>query len=462
MRLAAVVVALAAIAGAQTASSSNTSGFSDTLRNATDVVVADVISGGTIRVVRVLSGGLAPGAEIAITGPYEQVGRGLFFLKDRQLLPAGFGFHLPAGNTPRYYGAGAPLEQKIAYELAPLIEDTLVRHFTDLIIPTPMPVPPPGSPEARTRSRYYAAEVAFRALDAAATKEIYAEFSARPEPYVKAFGIAGRLGNRDASALFDLEKDIAALAPIYDRGTVSLFVPGLDLPNDLPAARALARMAVGEIGVSALESGAPMNLAWTHRPEFLPYFMAMLGSPNAQTRGMTLAAFCPLLKDGPLWKPEMTGHCPNRVGPAPGPNEQSDIRYWTAWWQDHRADFPEVRPPARYAIPKPPPQVVEVPAEIRFLSLLHFSVDPQLTESDRAIWKEVTAAVQAKLAANEKRAEQMMNVARLSGKPPDLATMKALNDDRTAVAKSGLDELHRRLSPAGWHTIEQLLGNLAG
>jgi hypothetical protein len=486
MRAALVVVALAAIAGAQTTSSSNTTGFTDTLQNASDVVVADIISGAgvddgtqvtvhaTIRVVRVLSGGLAPGAELPITWRYKPtfespavtskvaLERRLFFLKNREALRAGLGFHVPAGAAPRYYPAAAPLQYKIACEVAPLIEEILSHHSADLVVPSPMRIPPPGSPEVATRLRYYDLTMTVQALDSAATKEIYADFSTRPEPYLKAFGIAGRLGNRDASALFDLEKDVAVVAPIFDSGVVPLFVPGLDLPNDLPAARALARLAVGETAVSGVESGAPMNLAWTHQAEFLPYFVVMLGSPSPLTRGMTLTALCPLLKGGPLWNPEMTDHCPNRAGSAPGPNEQSDIRYWTAWWQERRAEFPEVRPPARYAIPQKAPQMVEVPVEIRFLSLLHFSVDTQLTESDRAIWTDVKAAVQSKLDANDKRAEQMRNAARIASKLPDLATMKSLSDDRTAAAKSGLEELHRRLSPAGWLLIQKLLGDLAG
>jgi hypothetical protein len=39
--------------------------------------------------------------------------------------------------------------------------------------------------------------------------------------------------------------------------------------------------------------------------------------------------------------------------------------------------------------------------------------------------------------------------------------MKLLGDDRSAAAKSGLEELQRRLSPAGWQTIQKLLGELA-
>jgi len=304
--------------------------------------------------------------------------------------------------------------------------------------------------------------MAFQALDAAAAKEIYGEFSARPEPYLKAFGIAGRLGSGDASALFDLEKDVATAAAIFESGVVSLFVAGLDLPRNLPAARALARLAVGETAVNAVESGAPMNLAWTHNPEFLPYFMVMLGSPSPTTRGMTLSAFCPLLKGGPLWKPEMTDHCPTRVGQAAGPNEQSDIRYWTAWWQDHRVDFPEVRPPARYAVPQRAAQTVEVPVEIRFLALFHFPIETQLTESDRAIWNDVKAVVESKLEANDKRADQMRNAARLSGKPPELAAMQSLSEERDAAAKSGLAELQRRLSAAGWQNVQKLLVELGG
>jgi hypothetical protein len=40
--------------------------------------------------------------------------------------------------------------------------------------------------------------------------------------------------------------------------------------------------------------------------------------------------------------------------------------------------------------------------------------------------------------------------------------MKALNDERTAILKAGLDELRNRLSPAGWQAVEKFFAQMGG
>jgi hypothetical protein len=537
MRLAAILVAIATAAGAQTVSTSsgtisghNGWSFADTIQSATDVVVADVLSGtgvddgsevsarATLRVVRVLSGGLAAGAEIAAQWKYKPLltqgpavtskvpqERGLWFLLRTDggsygALQAGMGpgeaggVYLPAGPAPRYYAADAPVSYKIACEIAPLLEEVAAQHSADLVVANPMPVLSPASPAVRNRIRFYTLHIALQSLDAKATKDVYAEFSARPEPYVKAIGIAGRLQHGDASALVDLEANLPALAPVLQNGGIPMFAGGMELRDNPPAARALARMAIGETAVASIESNAPMQLAFTRSPEFLPYLVVMLGSPSPMTRGLALMAFCPLLRESALWKPEMTGHCPNRAGSAPEPNEQADVRYWRAWWETTREQIskttplPDVHPPARYSIPQNTGFVtMEVPPEIRFLSLLHMSrtmsdhyhagdgtmvagapppphdpVSGKLGEADRAAYGELTMNVNAKLDALDKKAEQVMNAARLAGKMPDRPQLVALNDERTAVLKTGLEQLRSRLSPEGWTVIEKFFSESGG
>ena len=66
------------------------------------------------------------------------------------------------------------------------------------------------------------------------------------------------------------------------------------------------------------------------------------------------------------------------------------------------------------------------------------------------------AAVNAKLAAIQKRVEDVLNAARMAGTlPPVIA------DDRIPVLKSGLDDLRNRLSPVGWQIVEKFFDDMA-
>jgi hypothetical protein len=511
MRLAVIAVALAASAAAQTGSSTGFS-FSETVKAATDVVVADIVSGAGVDdgskvvvrarviVVRTLSGHYRPGAELGFGWEYKPLlsegpavtskvplERGLWFLKpDKEggVAPlrvtvegsGSGGYYLPAGAAPRYYSPDAPLSYKIACEIAPIIEDIATHHADDLAPRPYVPSVPLTIPEwARTLGRFQALLMALQNLDGAAKSEIYNDFSARPEPYLKAIGIGGRLASGDASALLDLEKNVAVLAPIFANGAMHPGGMGVELRSNLPAARALARLAIAETTLPTLEFNAAMQLAGTRSAEFLPYFVVMLGAPAPSTRDAVLTAFCPLLRDTEWWKPEMANHCPNRTPLNDAAAEQAEIRYWTSWWDVNREKIAkttvlaDVHAPARYSIPQNPTGVsFEVPLEIRFLSLVemarheHDPVAGQLSDPDRAGYREVSARVNTKLDANQRRSEQMMDAARVAGKMPEFAQMKALNDQRTAILKAGLDELRNRLSPAGWQAVEKFFAQMGG
>jgi hypothetical protein len=86
----------------------------------------------------------------------------------------------------------------------------------------------------------------------------------------------------------------------------------------------------------------------------------------------------------------------------------------------------------------------------------HDSVAAQLTTADRSTYEQVCAAVNAKLAAVQKRSEEMLNAARIAGTLPPVIT-----DDRMPAVKSGLNDLHNRLSPAGWQVVEKFLNDMA-
>ena len=242
-------------------------------------------------------------------------------------------------------------------------------------------------------------------------------------------------------------------------------------------------MAIGETPLPGIEGGAAFQLASTRSPEFLPYLIVMLDSPNPNTRELALMSFCRLLRDQTLWAAEMPGYCPNRVPFNDPQAEQKDIRFWKEWWQNHRVEIaktvtlPNASAPARYNIvEKTDWQMVEVPMEVRFLSVLnmagshadhyhdaagtlvpgpgpgpHDPIAPQLPAADREAYDQVCAALNAKLAAIQKRTEEMMNAARIAG------TLPPVGDERLPVLKSGLDDLRNRLSPAGWQLVETFL-----
>ena len=519
-----ILFLLAAAACAQTFSSHSGWNFTDTLETATDVLVGDIVSGSavddgsqvsvkaTLRVVRVLGGNAAAGADLAIQWQYRPMPlespavtstvprvRGLWFLRRAEgkleplraavMMSSLGGVYLPAGDAPRYYNQGAPLPYKIACEIAPVIEDLVTRHGDDLG-PHPPYAPVAGAQPrwAQTVTQFNALTMALQGLGKNAA-EAYAYFSSLPDPRLKLVGIQGRLETGDASALFDLEMNLAVVAPALNGGAMPMTGMGIDVRANLPAAHALGRLAIGETPLPGIEGGAASQLASTRSPEFLPYLMVMLGSPSPSTRDLALMSFCQLLRDQKFWTADMPGYCPNRAPLNDPAAEQKDIRFWKEWWQAHRDEIaktvtlPDVSAPARYNVPDDAArQPVEIPMEIRLLSLLNMAgshsdhyhdaggalvqghlpgpfdpVAPQLTPADRESYEQVCAAINAKLAAIQKRAEEMLNAARIAGTlPPVIA------DDRIPALRSALDDLRNRLSPAGWLVVEKFLNDMAG
>lgn len=518
-----ILFLLAATACAQTFSSHGGWSFTDTLQTATDVLVGDIVSGSavddgsqvsvkaTLRVVRVLGGNAAAGSDLAIQWQYRPMPlespavtstvpkvRGLWFLRRAEgklhplqttvMMSSLGGFYLPAGDAPQYYSQSAPLPYKVACEIAPVIEDLVARHGDDLGPHAPQ-APVVGAPPqwVQTVTQFNALTMALQGSGKSAA-EAYAYFSSLPDPKLKLVGIQGRLETGDASALLDLEKNLAAVAPALNRGSMPMTSMGIDVRANLPAAHALGRLAIGETPLPGIEGGAASQLASTRSPEFLPYLIAMLGSPSPSTRDLALMSFCQLLRDQKFWTAEMPGYCPNRAPLNDPAAEQKDIRFWKEWWQTHRVEIaktvtlPNVSAPARYNVPENTGwQPIEIPIEIRFMSLLniagsdsdhyhdaggalvqgpgrgpHDPVATQLTPVDRDAYEQVGAAVNAKLAAIQKRSEEVLNAARVAGTLPPVIT-----DDRIPALKSGLDDLRNRLSPAGWQVVEKFLNDMA-
>ena len=100
--------------------------------------------------------------------------------------------------------------------------------------------------------------------------ETYGYFSSLPDPTLKLLGLQGRLETGDATALLDLEKNLAAVTPVLNRISMPMTSMGIDVSANLPAAHALGRLAIGETPLPGIEGDAAIQLAATHRPEFLP------------------------------------------------------------------------------------------------------------------------------------------------------------------------------------------------
>jgi hypothetical protein len=533
MRFLLAAILFAASAGAQTFTSHNGWSFADTLQTATDVLVGDIVNGtgiddgsqvtvkATLRVVRALRGATPAGAELPLQWQFRPMPlespaiaskvplvRSLWFLRKNAegkleplrasgMLSTLGGFYLPSGDAPGYYTQNAPLQYKIACEIAPVLEELATRNAADLGPHAPEP-PVRGvlAPWVQTRMRYQALTMALQALDKTATAEVYQRFSSLPDPNLKMVGIEGRLNAGDTSAVFDLEKNLASLAAASVGVNMPPAIMGLNLRGDLPAAHALARMALSQTPLS-LEGGLGIQLAATRSPEFLPYLIVMLGSPNSGMRDGALMAFCQLLgpmgdavKAHPLWRPGMSGYCPNGYPMNDRAAQEKDIQFWKQWWASNRDEIaktvtlPAISAPARYSVPENTgwQEITEIPMEIRFMSLLNMSgaqpdhyhdaagglvesavpgphdpVSAPMTPSDREAYQQVVGAVNAKLAAVRKGSEDMLNAARIAETMPDAKRSHELNQQRMAALKAGLDELRNRLSPAGWQMVERFL-----
>jgi hypothetical protein len=191
----------------------------------------------------------------------------------------------------------------------------------------------------------------------------------------------------------------------------------------------------------------------------------------------------------------MAGYCPNGSPLNDRDLEQKDTQFWKQWWESHRDEIaktvtlPTVAAPARYLTPPNTgwQEVTEIPMEVRFESPLHSTAatppehyhaadgtivegpkaaphDPlsgQLNLADREIFRQVTESANARLAAVQARAQQMLNAARIAGTPPDLQQSKALNADRQAALRTGLDDLQARLSGEGWQSVERFLKGMS-
>ncbi len=532
-----LLLVLAGVASAQTFSAHSGFSFSDTLETATDVLVADVLNGAgldngsqvtvkaEIRAVRILKGGIPASATLNIEWRYDPTPlespaasakvppvRGLWFLRRNAggmfealrilAMPVPFGgSFLEVSAAPPVYPPDASLQSKIAHEVGSAVEDLVARHSADLAPHRPEP-PKNGvvAPWVRTQMQFDSLLMVFDSLPATATADVYRAFSTSVDTNLKLLGIVGRIGGGDTGALLELEKDLPSLASTLTAARASQHVMGVDLSGNLPAAHALGRMAVSQTTIPGFEGAFAMRVVTTRSPEFVPYLIVMLDSPDSSTRGGALMAFCNLLgpawdqrtKPRGLWDPEMAAYCPSGAPMNDLQQEQRDVRFWKEWWQSHReqlaktVNLPVVAAPARYNAPPPFRQITEIPLEVRFQGLLsmmgsqathyhnetgaivegpppsHDPVAALLSASDQEVWRDVVQTTSTKLAANQKRGMDVMNAARLQGTLPPREALQSLDQERQAIVRNGLQELRNRLSPEGWQGIERSMKNAGG
>lgn len=522
-----ILLALSYSVYGQSYSSHSGFSFSDTLQTATGVVVAAALDGAgadngsevsaraELRAVRVLKGTLTPGDTIRVAWRYAPMPleppaasaklpavHALWFLRANTggawealpaAMPAGFGgvfIEVPAGAPA--IPEGSTLESRIAAEVGAAAQDLFASRPGDFA---------PHRPEApkngviaqwvQTRMRLDSLLTILTGLPPASTAEVYRSFSASPEPNLRLLGLAARIGAGDSAAIFDLEREIPSLASAYTATRATQPLMGMDLSANRAAAHALGRIALGDVSIPGLEGVFAMKVTATHSPEFLPYLMVMLESPDPSVRGSALMAFCNLL--GSAASPGMAPYCPNSAPMTDPAQEQRDIAFWTDWWSAHReeiartAALPMVRTPTRYNVaPNSVPAAREMPVEYRFESLLglvqsgatHYhnetgaivegappSPDPvaaRLGPSDREIWSQVVRTVSAKLDANRQRAGDAINAARLRGTAPPDGAMRAIEDDRRSILLTTLEELPDRLSPEGWKSVQDMMSGIHG
>ncbi len=514
---------IAAYAFTQTGTFSAHHGWSvdDTLQSATDIVVADILDGagldGTpeatasarVRVVRVLSGDLAPEAALALKWRYRPAvfeapagalprTRALWFLNRQSgggfaalQVAGGFepfgGFFVELPSTAVPYPADIEPRAKIAREAAAALEDLAIRRAADFE-PHRVERPAPGAmpPWVRTRMRFQSLAMLLQALGKDASG-VYRDFSASPDGNLKLLGLCGRIGAGDGGAVLELEQDLPRLAAVSTGTPLMGRLGAIDLRRNLPAAHALARMALSETTLPGLESFVAMSLGQTGSIEFAPYLVVMLSSPDPASRGGALRSLCALA-------PSAGGaaSCPDAIPMSDRQEELRDIQFWQLWWESHRDEIAQTTPlpspaaPSRYAAAPRYPVSQEIPIEVRFESLLrrgseqathshdesgamvaeppavHDPVASRLGGDDQAVWRQLVSETNAKLADCEKRVIEIMKAGSLTGKEPPPEKLHALEQERRSILKAALETARSRLSPEGWQTLDDLLNQIRG
>lgn len=389
------------------------------MASASAIFVGDVVGGtgreegsavfvkARVKVVRVLSGELAPDSEVAISWrfmlppdslePVDKVPpvRALWMVRTNgerleamrtEAIPTrmgGFFTVVPQKPLPPelQYAPDAPIRVKVANELG----------WRMAVLATGQPS---GGAQLAAAPAWLIAQdevlslhQTLGSLDAGATRAVYQYFSASAEPSLELFGIAGRATKNDITAVFDLERDYNKLASADEGNILPRALMSLNFVANREASHALGRVALSQNAIAAVDSVFAFRIWMTGDREFLPYLMAMLGSPDPTARGAALFGVCQIVKRNP----ENDPYCFQtfRVKDDEQDKEKEAVKYWRTWWEQNRMEIakttrlPDVVTPARYG---GKPQE----ADGNLLSNIPESVMARLNAADRDAYREVT------------------------------------------------------------------------
>lgn len=500
--------------------------FQQTRTAATDIVVADIINGSvaesgsgvrgiaSIQVIRTLQGSDV-GSTLSLewnyrASPNEPAGNGqlpairaLLFLKKSpsgtyEPLRVGIGgaFGGVYAEVPRTSSSlvtaltpDVPLEQKLAREVEWALDELVREHGADLAAsPAQLAAGGPRAGPNRAPVELQALFEVIGGLKIENSRPVYKDLSAATDPNLKMLGLMGRIGSGETGAFEELEFALPKLTPVFNRWRWATFFRVLDFSGDLPAAHAMARMAVGETPIPGLETAFLRTIGSTHSFEFLPYLAVMLESPEVSVRQFTFQAFCALVRpqvnrsaqDLALWTRDMTAYCPTKIPMDDYEQDKKDHEFWSQWWASHstqigqRTTLPRVSAPARYQAPLNYIQTA-LPQGVRLQAMLPRANTPpgltnpvtreltllikakKATEADLNVWNQVAEETNARLADNQKRARDLLDQARLQRSDALRESARALDQERQDILRGGVQDLRNRLSINAWNALNDLM-----
>ncbi len=266
----------------------------------------------------------------------------------------------PSGSLA--YTNEAPLDRKLAAELAAAMESIASTAGDNLNVKWTVPPSEGGGRLSESASRFQPLVRLLLSTGYSSAAPVFQYLSESSYPNLRSAGIVGRLRGGDAEAALALERDASRLADTVAMFDLSSTLMSFRWQDDLPAAHALARTALGDTQLPGLETVAAARVSSLRKMEFLPYLAVMLESPNTGNRDTALMGLCTMVRQTPiqptdfggLWKPEMQQYCPNHSPLQDPAEERVYLDFWRQWWADNRekvqADPNVPRPvaPARY------------------------------------------------------------------------------------------------------------------
>lgn len=505
------------------------------VRSADVVFIGDIVGGtavdlgsriackATVQVERFIKGDGAIGSEFTLSWEYEPYGmmppeearsvpraHGLWMLRraeDGTFMPfqaalqdrnlGGVYLRLPEipVNAKLAYAADDSPEVKLAAELGSALQFAAENEGSNLNVDWKLPrFLGENNPILHAQRDFQDLMQALEASGPAAAAPVYRYFLELTLPNLRAIGIRGVLRSGDTDAVFLLEKEAASFDNTLGISALVASVWHLPLDKNLPAAHALARVAVGETEFSQLEASAASMLGELKRPEFLPYLAVILDSPVLGSRCAAVLAFCDAVRPSRgqdpqmagFWRPEFSEYCPVGAPIIDPVVERKDVLFWKQWWAGQREQFesedsfPRPMPPARYSTanrrevereirvelrfdgfvstissfrqigPIPPSDLPRTPSE-RGLLL------PCLSAGDDQTVDQTAGRVFSSMEASTTKLRSTMDAYRVQGKPQDEELLQAIEEERAVIARKGMQDLRQALSPDGWQVVERLI-----